>query len=320
VLFDLYCDDKVLANNDVTMFSLDPKDQSTPENPTQYKLYSDRFADQADHLEIRPNKALKLYPKAGTPTTNLDELRELLLSTDLSRNEELNWIDGKNFRFLDGKNIDGWHTGFTSFPRSGNSMLRRHLEMLTGVISGSDIDLFLCVDLQSMSLYGESHVGSEDNLTWITKGHYPIWIFGTEPKFVCNKQICLVRNPIDNFVSYSLLASTITHSLQTKTPQYQEYPEDWDKVVKWLTEMYENYIKMEREQIQDKCPTLYLRYEDLCQRPQENLTMIFKFLLNVESLEGTVIEHRISELAAKGASKAGSVYTLKKQDYSKLLR
>ena len=84
--------------------------------------------------------------------------------------------------------------------------------------------------------------------------------------------------------------------------------------------MYENYIKMEREQIQDKCPTLYLRYEDLCQRPQENLTMIFKFLLNVESLEGTVIEHRISELAAKGASKAGSVYTLKKQDYSKLLR
>ena len=68
---------------------------------------------------------MKLYPKETTAVTNLEQLRDLLLSTDLSRNSELDWIDGKNFRFLDGKDIDGWHTTFTSFPRSGNTMLRR---------------------------------------------------------------------------------------------------------------------------------------------------------------------------------------------------
>ena len=59
--------------------------------------------------------------------------------------------------------------------------------MLTGVISGSDIDVLAVVDMQSMGLFGENHTGSDENLVWITKAHYPLAFFETEPRFTANK-------------------------------------------------------------------------------------------------------------------------------------
>ena len=59
--------------------------------------------------------------------------------------------------------------------------------MLTGVMTGSDIDLYAIVDLQAMGLYGENHVGSHENLVWVTKAHYPLFFFGTEPRFKANR-------------------------------------------------------------------------------------------------------------------------------------
>ena len=114
-----------------------------------------------------------------------------------------------------------------------------------------------------------------------------------------------MRNPIDNFVSYSHLLTTTTHSLEPKIPQHIEYPEDWDKIVKMLTENLNTYVRMEREEISNKVPTLFIRYEDLCVRPIEIFVDIFRFILNVESIEGTVIEKRIFDLVRKGAQKQG---------------
>ena len=84
------------------------------------------MAEEFDFLEPSlEQKTLKLYPKAETPTINLEYLRQLLLSKDISRNAELDWMQGNNFRFLDGADITGWHTTLASWPRSGNTMLRR---------------------------------------------------------------------------------------------------------------------------------------------------------------------------------------------------
>ena len=84
------------------------------------------MAEEFDFLEARPDlNSLKLYPKTDTPTINLEHLRQLLLSKDIKRNAEFDWISGNNYRFLDGNDITGWHTTFSSFPRSGNTMLRR---------------------------------------------------------------------------------------------------------------------------------------------------------------------------------------------------
>jgi hypothetical protein len=50
-----------------------------------------------------------------------------------------------------------------------------------------------------------------------------------------------------------------------------------------------------------------------------SLTELFKFILDVPSLEGTIAEQRIKACCAEGAEK-GAFYTLKEKTGSKLLR
>ena len=69
---------------------------------------------------------------AGARTLNLNTLRNILISTDESLFQQNEWIWDGEFRFLDGAPIEK-RVGFTSYPRSGNSFLRRYLEQLTGV-------------------------------------------------------------------------------------------------------------------------------------------------------------------------------------------
>ena len=54
----------------------------------------------------------RVRPGPETPTVNLAKLKELLLSKDLSRNSELDWVSSKNLRFLDGTDIEGQHIAF----------------------------------------------------------------------------------------------------------------------------------------------------------------------------------------------------------------
>ena len=49
-----------------------------------------------------------------------------------------------------------------------------------------------------------------------------------------------------------------------------------------------------------KIPTFFMRYEDLKLKPEPVLTDLFCFMLDVESLEGTLCERRIKEVTATG--------------------
>ena len=51
------------------------------------------------------------------------------------------YLDDKLLRFLSGESIDGERTTFQSMSRSGNTFLRRYLELITGVPTGSDMQL-----------------------------------------------------------------------------------------------------------------------------------------------------------------------------------
>ena len=51
----------------------------------------------------------------------------------------------------------------------------------------------------------------------------------------------------------------------------------------------------------------FFRYEDILANPEAELRELFKFILGMESLEGTVIEQRIKDVMAMGAKK-NSVY------------
>ena len=75
------------------------------------------------------------------PVVNLAHLKNLLLSTDLTRSHELDWIESGGLRFLDGADLDGDKIALQSFPRSGNTLTRRCLETITGVYTGSDMPI-----------------------------------------------------------------------------------------------------------------------------------------------------------------------------------
>jgi len=59
-------------------------------------------------------------------------------------------------------------------PRTGNSFLRRILELITGVYTGSDMQIKLTLQgVFAGRLAGEETV-SHDNLVWVTKTHWPM--------------------------------------------------------------------------------------------------------------------------------------------------
>ena len=82
-----------------------------------------------------------MSPGPDTPVVNFKWLKELLLSKDLSRNEELEWIKDSGYRFLDGEDMKGNTLSLSSFPRTGNSFMRRFIEEISGIFTGSDMVL-----------------------------------------------------------------------------------------------------------------------------------------------------------------------------------
>ena len=98
-----------------------------------------------------------------------------------------------------------------------------------------------------------------------------------------------MRNPVDAIPSYINLFSSCAHSLQPVKPFRETHPKNWDFLVKLVVGVYKNYCRMEMERMQHSLPTYFIRYEDLCTKPVETLSELFCFLLNVKSIEGTVI-------------------------------
>jgi hypothetical protein len=68
---------------------------------------------------------------------------------------------------------------FASFPRSGNTFLRKYFEMLTGIQTGADNTLHVNVTLQMMGMKGEDIV---DDSVWVVKTHSP-WVMYEAPRF-----------------------------------------------------------------------------------------------------------------------------------------
>ena len=74
---------------------------------------------------------------------NFDWLREYLLSSDLSRVDELDQDGSNEAKLLDLSvklTESGNRVSLQSYPRSGNTFLRSLLEKVTGVFTGSDMD------------------------------------------------------------------------------------------------------------------------------------------------------------------------------------
>ena len=97
----------------------------------------------------------------------------------------------------------------TSYSRSGNTLIRKYLEDITGIITGSDVDTRrgLCSFLVDKGMKGE---GKLDDRVWIVKSHFPERT--GYAKFLANKCILLVRNPMDAIISLFNMLVTGTHN------------------------------------------------------------------------------------------------------------
>jgi hypothetical protein len=88
---DLYLNDEVLADWALTRFSLLKKTQRTTDNQTDFELYSDRV--RRAFPEYTVDDGLRFVPKKNTPTINWTQFRDMMVSKDLKRLDELAWID-----------------------------------------------------------------------------------------------------------------------------------------------------------------------------------------------------------------------------------
>ena len=91
----------------------------------------------------------------------------------------------------------GQKVSYSTFPRVGNSFLRKYLQMITGVATGSDMPMELNLDMQLISNKAEEIT---DSSVWIYKSHDP-YLIPFNQKGKANKVICCVRNPYDIIAS-----------------------------------------------------------------------------------------------------------------------
>lgn len=108
-----------------------------------FDLYSDRKVRKfPDYDIVGPH--LHLKPKESCPVVNFDSLKDLMLSKDLSKLQEFKELINP-CKFLD-KKVGMPGIAFVSWPRTGNSFLRKIIENVTGIFTGTDMNLEMTRD------------------------------------------------------------------------------------------------------------------------------------------------------------------------------
>lgn len=126
---DLYQNDEILADRLCDQFSVNKSLQRSYDNPkSEYELFSDRFMRRWPSYQLDEN--LIVRPTIETPRINFNTLKKLLMSPVNEENllEYEAMVAGEP-KFLDGTcSMFGSRVAFASYPRSGNSFLRRMIE------------------------------------------------------------------------------------------------------------------------------------------------------------------------------------------------
>eukprot|EP00903_Cladosiphon_okamuranus_P017957 g16521.t1 len=166
-----------------------------------------------------------------------------------------------------------------SYPRSGNSLLRRLLEEVTGTITGSDTRPDRTLS-RSLSVFGLQGEGVVDHRVRVVKTHYPERL-GFRP-FEGSKTILLVRNPFDAIDSYFNMALTNTHDQSLHDFVYDEFREFWDGMIRNEMKVWERFHFF---WLSTGVPIHVVRYEDLLSRPEKMLADIVAFVHDMSTAE-----------------------------------
>ena len=175
----------------------------------------------------------------------------------------------------------------SSYPRSGNTLLRAYLEKITGLVSGSDCDITKKLNqaLMHMGLAGE---GLVDKRVWVIKTHYPERYGKT--KFGAERCILLVRSPLDCITSLFNMVCSGTHDLSIADNDFEKFNNHWAEFIQQEITVWKDFHDF---WLKAKTPVHIIRYEDIVLQPKPTLIELVKYILNVRSLEGTRVESYI---------------------------
>lgn len=176
-------------------------------------------------------------------------------------------------------------TVLTSYPRSGNTLLRTLLERITGIVTGSDTrpDRTLSKSLSlKHDLVGEGV--TNQLLTPVIKTHFPerrgYMTYNAE------RIILLVRNPYDAIDSYWNMCTTNTHTESVTEEVYAKYDYKFRALARyefgtWLrfSKYWLEHTRTEISRSEEQSPSiLIIRFEDLLQFTEEVLQEVLKFM------------------------------------------
>jgi len=172
---------------------------------------------------------------------NAKEHVALLLSKDatlLEMNKDL--FDG-NSHLCDGAPLD-IRVSLTGYVRSGTNYLRRVIEQITGLATGSTTPLSYGTMTQLLICKADL---IHDDRVWFKKSHTPILSGGSgpAPPFDCDKLLVIVRNPLDVFYSMHCYCNTMNHAIKPEFEVEKEYPEQWDWFVKQPVPFYKRWFE-----------------------------------------------------------------------------
>lgn len=128
VYANIFRSDAFYANPDCTKYSIVKIDDT-------YKKFSECIASKYPGYILNDKN---LIVNKDDVEMDIDELKEYFLSKDLENYEiHKDKYFGKQTRFL--KEKQKLSISYASFPRSGNTFLRKYFESITGLATGSDM-------------------------------------------------------------------------------------------------------------------------------------------------------------------------------------
>ena len=236
------------------------------------------------------------YIVTDTRTTqNLHVLKAALLGNVVDgKAYAAKYLDDGLLRFLDGESIAGDRVCYLTFARSGNTFLRKYLENITNIPTGSEMDVYIAMPLTLMGVIGDSIA---DDRTWVIKSHDPMRFVAID--FESNRVIVTARNPFDVLISLSTFINVWSHSKQIENKFEEENPAWFSDFIKANVEQIKRFF-LNLKKVQKKVPVIFLKFEELRNEPREHLFDVFRFLLAKKNLSGTYVEHRIDEVLAMG--------------------
>ena len=302
---NLYREDLFYSDRQMRGYSAIRDDSS--EDKASLELFSDKMKRLFSGYQLDTN--MRLRPKPETRRLNLDQLKTMLRSTDQSLYDAIfeAGVVTDGSVFLDSEPNKGNKVALASWPRSGNTFLRKYIELLSGTQTGSDNGLHFNVNFQMLGAKGEEIV---DDSIWVVKTHYP-WITPSNLTFSANRTLVVVRNPLDSLLSWFHYLSQASHTSKAPYDVAADYPQLFDWWIRnQVPKMAKHYKLYMDEARQKKIPYLFVRFEDLVDDPKPQLELIMRYLLQMETLEGTNAQRRVDQVIAQGQS-ATKVYNLK---------